>query len=74
MVNSLKMAVEKVKELPEEQQEYAARVLEHIAESTNPYRVPHGHRQAILKGLKQVKGGKYATATAVKKALRGRWA
>lgn len=74
MVNALKTAVEKVKELPVEQQEYAAQVLEHIATSTSVFRVPREHRAAVLKGLKQAKQKKYATARIVKKALRKKWA
>ena len=73
MVNALKTAVEKVKELPAKQQEYAARVLEHIAQSTSLYHVPQEHRTAIRKGLGQAKQKKYAPAATVKRALRSRW-
>ena len=69
MVNALKTAVEKVKELPAKQQEYAARVLEHIAESATPYRVPEEHRADVLKRLKQAKQKKCAPARAIKKVL-----
>jgi len=74
MVNALKTAVEKVRDLPEEKQEYAARVLEHIATSSSRiFRVPREHRAAVLKGLKQAKQKKFVSAAAVKKALHTRW-
>ena len=73
MVNALKTAVEKVKGLPVSQQKYAARVLEHIADSTSPFQVPREHRATVLKGLKQAKQKRYASAAAIKKALRSRW-
>ncbi|MEK7156730.1 MAG: hypothetical protein AAB790_02895 [Patescibacteria group bacterium] len=74
MVNALKTAIEKVRELPQERQEYAAQILERIAESSGSYRVPRGHRKEVLKGLRQSKQKKFASAAAVKKALHTKWA
>lgn len=73
MVNALKSAIEKVKGLPEEQQEYAAHVLERIAESLDTFRIPKGHRHAVLKGFRQSKQKRFASAASVKKAFRSSW-
>ena len=75
MIQALETAVGKVKALPAKQQEYAARLLEHIAASEGSlYHVPREHREAVLKGLRQAKQKKFASDAAVKRALRMKWA
>lgn len=75
MMKVLEQAIEKVKDLPEERQAYAAEVLEHIAAGTGElFRVPDGHRAAILDGLAQVKRGEFASDETVDKVLRRPWA
>ncbi|MEK9153988.1 MAG: hypothetical protein AAB798_00790 [Patescibacteria group bacterium] len=73
MVNALKTAVEKVKELSVSRQEYAAHVLEHIAESASTHRIPQEHRIAVLQGLNQAKQRKFVSNASIKKILRRQW-
>ena len=75
MMKALETAIEKVKHLPDEQQAYAARVLEQIADDSGmPFVVPTDHRAAILEGLAQAKRGEFASTDAVDALLRQSWA
>jgi len=58
MTKVLEEAVAKVRNLPEEQQAYAAEILEHIAATgSDVFLVPQSHRAAVLEGLGQAERG-----------------
>lgn len=62
MMKVLEIAIEKIKELPEDRQVYAAEVLEQIAAAGHGvFRVPEEHRAAILEGLEQAKRGEFVS-------------
>ena len=62
MIKVLKQAIEKIKELSEDRQAYAAEVLEQIAAAgADVFPVPDDHRAAILEGLEQAKRGEYVS-------------
>jgi hypothetical protein len=62
MIKVLEQAIEKIKGLPEDQQAYAAEVLEHIvAAGSGEFHVPDDHRAAVLEGLEQAKRGEFAS-------------
>ena len=58
MIKVLEQAIEKIKELPEDRQAYAAEVLEQIAAAgADVFQVPDDHRAAVLDGLEQARRG-----------------
>lgn len=61
MIKVLEQAIEKIRALPEDQQAYAAGVLEQIAAANNVFQVPEGHRDAIAEGLEQAKRGEFVS-------------
>lgn len=62
MMKVLEAAIEKVKALPDEQQVYAAEVLEDLVAATRePFEVPEQHRAGVLEGLEQARRGEFAT-------------
>jgi predicted transcriptional regulator len=62
MIKVLKQAIEKIKELSEDRQAYAAEVLEQIASAgADVFAVPDDHRAAILEGLEQAKRGEFVS-------------
>lgn len=66
MVKVLEQAIKKVKALPRERQEYAAEVLEQIAEAGGwPYRLSAGERCLVREGLAKFDRGKVATEAEV---------
>jgi hypothetical protein len=74
MINVLEQAIEKLKQLPEEQQAYAAAVIEHIAVSGQSiFTIPDDHRAAVLEGLAQARRGELVADEAVDSQLRQPW-
>ena len=62
MIKALEQAVEKVKKLSEERQEYAAAVLEQIAEAGDGiYTLTDEERRLVREGLDQLDRGDVAT-------------
>lgn len=62
MIKVLEDAIEKIKNLPEERQAYAAEVLEQIAASEGGvFEIPDDHIAGVLEGLEQAKRGEFAT-------------
>jgi len=67
MIKALEQAVEKVKRLSEERQEYAAAVLEQIAESSERiYALTDEERRLVREGLEQLDRGDLATDAEVR--------
>ena len=62
MIKILEQAIEKIKELPEDRQAYAAEVLEQIvAAGGGVFEVPEDHRAAVLEGLEQARRGEFVS-------------
>jgi predicted transcriptional regulator len=62
MIKALEQAVEKVKRLPKERQEYAAWVLEQIAEAGDEfYALSDEERRLVREGLAELDRGEAAT-------------
>jgi hypothetical protein len=62
MSKAFENAIEKVRRLPEDQQAYAAEILELIAAGNDEvFIVPDEHRAAVLEGLAQAERGEFAT-------------
>jgi hypothetical protein len=67
MIKALEQAVEKVKKLSEERQEYAAAVLEQIAASDDGiYTLTDEERRLVREGLEQLDRGDVATDAEVR--------
>ena len=67
MIKVLEQAIEKVKRLPKEQQEYAAEVLEQIAEASEAvYVLSDEERQLIREGLDELDRGEVASEAEVR--------
>ena len=74
MIKVLEQAIDKLKQLPEERQVYAAEVLAHIAGgSQSRFKIPDDHRAAVLEGLEQARRGEFASDEAVDDVLRRPW-
>jgi predicted transcriptional regulator len=59
MIKILEEAIEKVKELSEERQRYAARVLEHIAEAGDSiYHLTDEERRLVREGMDDLDAGR----------------
>ena len=59
MIKVLQDAIAKVQSLPEERQEYAARVLEQIASASGaPYRLSDAERELVREGLADLDAGR----------------
>lgn len=75
MIKTLEQAIEKVQRLPDEQQAYAAHVLEQIAlDDGKAFEIPADHRAEILEGLSQAQRGEIASDDALDRLLRKPWA
>lgn len=74
MIKVLESAIEKVKQLPEDRQAYAAHVLEQLAGDEKPFIVPAEHRAAILEGCDQAERGDLVNDETADKVLRHPWA
>ena len=62
MIKALEQAIEKVKKLPKERQEYAAEVLEQIAEAGEAaYILTDEERHLVWEGLAELDRGEVAT-------------
>jgi predicted transcriptional regulator len=60
MTKVLEDAIEKVRQLPEDQQAYVAEILEQIAAAgSDPFVVPESHHAAVLEGLAEAERGEY---------------
>lgn len=63
MIKALEKAIEKVKNLPEEQQRYAAHVLEQIASSDDVYKLSDEERRLVREGLADLDAGRIVSDT-----------
>jgi hypothetical protein len=62
MIKVLEDAIEKVKKLPKEQQEYAAQILEQIAgDGSDAYALTEEERALVREGLDELDRGEAAT-------------
>jgi len=67
MIKVLEQAIEKVRKLPREQQEYAAEVLEQIAEAGEVvYVLSDEERRLVQEGLAELDRGEAATEAEVR--------
>ena len=67
MIKVLEQAIEKLKRLPEEQQEYAAQVLEQIAEAgKGVYALSDEERRLVREGLDELDRGETASEAEVR--------
>jgi predicted transcriptional regulator len=67
MIKALEQAIEKVKALSEERQEYAAEVLEQIAAAGDEvYRLSEEERRLVQEGLAELDGGEVASEAEVR--------
>ena len=74
MTTALEKAIEKVKALSKERQEYVAEVLEEIAAEGDVYRLTDSERQLVREGTAELDRGEYASDAAVAAVLRRPWA
>ena len=74
MIKVLEQAIEKVKALPKERQEYAAAVLEEIAAEDDVYQLTDDERRLVREGTAELDRGEYASDAAVEAVLRRPWA
>lgn len=61
MIKALEKAIEKVKDLPEDQQRYAAHILEQIASTGEMYRLSDEERRLVREGLADLDAGRIAS-------------
>lgn len=67
MIKALEQAIEKVKALPQERQEYAAEVLEEIASADDAvYPLSDEERRLVREGLAELDRGEVASETDVR--------
>ena len=67
MIKVLEQAIEKVRKLPKEQQEYAAEVLEQIAETGDAiYSLSDEERRLVREGLEELDRGEVASEAEVR--------
>jgi predicted transcriptional regulator len=67
MIKALEQGIEKVKKLPKERQEYAAEVLERIAEAGDEvYILTDEERRLVREGLAELDRGEVATEEEVR--------
>ena len=74
MTTALEKAIEKVKALSVERQDYVAEVLEEIAAEGDVYRLTDSERQLVREGTAELDRGEYASDAAVAAVLRRPWA
>ena len=74
MIKVLEQAIEKVKALSAERQEYVAEVLEEIAAEGDVYHLTDSERRLVREGTAELDRGEYANDTAVDAVLRRPWA
>jgi len=74
MIKVLEKAIEKVRNLPEERQAYAAEVLEQIAAQVSGlFEIPDEHIAAVMEGLEQAERGEFASEEEIEGLLRKPW-
>ena len=67
MIKALEQAIEKVKALPKERQEYAAEILEQIADTDNElHHLSDEERRAVREGLAELDRGEQASEAEVR--------
>jgi hypothetical protein len=67
MIKALEQAIEKVKSLPKERQEYAAGMLEQIANADDElYRLSDEERRVVREGLAELDRGEEASQAEVR--------
>jgi hypothetical protein len=67
MIKALEQAIEKVKSLPKERQEYAAEMLEQIANADDElYRLSDEERRVVREGLAELDRGEEASQAEVR--------
>jgi hypothetical protein len=67
MIKVLEIAIDKVKQLSKEQQEYAAELLEEIAATGNDiYRLSDEERRLVNEGLAELDRGEFASEADVR--------
>ena len=74
MIDVLEKAIEKVKALSTERQQYVAEVLEEIAAEGDVYQLTDSERQLVREGTAELDRGEYASDAAVAAVLRRPWA
>lgn len=62
MIKVLEEAIEKIRQLPEEQQAQAAEILEQLVSlaGAGQFLIPEDHMEAVLEGLHQASNGEVA--------------
>jgi hypothetical protein len=70
MIKVLEQAIEKVKALSEERQEYAADLLEEIAAEGDIYHLSDSERLLVQEGIAELDRGEYASDAAIDAVLR----
>lgn len=66
MIKALEQAIEKVKQMPEDRQRYAAGVLEQIAANSGVYALSNDERRMVREGLAELDRGEVATEAEVR--------
>jgi hypothetical protein len=74
MIKVLEQAIEKVKALPKERQEYVAEVLEEIAAEGDVYHLSDSERLLVREAIAELDRGEYASDAAIDAVLRRPWA
>jgi hypothetical protein len=74
MIKVLEQAIEKVKALSEERQQYVAELLEEIASEGDIYHLSDSERILVREGIAELDRSEYASDAAVAAALRRPWA
>lgn len=74
MIKDLEKAIEKVKALSIERQQYVAELLEEIAAEGDVYQLTDSQRELIRVGIAELDRGEYASDDAVDAVLRRPWA
>ena len=74
MIKVLEKAIEKVKALSTERQQYVAEVLEEIVAEGDVYHLMDSERQLVREGTAELYRGEYASDAAVDAVLRRPWA
>ena len=74
MIKVLENAIEKVKTLSTERQEYVAQVLEELAAEGDVYHLTDSERELVREGTAELDRGEFASDAAVDAVLRRPWA
>ena len=74
MIKVLEQAIEKVKALSAERQEYVAEVLEEIVAEDAVYHLTDSERRLVREGTAELDRNEYASDSAIDAVLRRPWA